>query len=84
MGPTNPKHSVRETTRRYLDAYADNADLYRLAYETFLTEPDVSRIWDDARQMFYRRIERNLRRGQEMGDTRSDSTLRLPQHCLAA
>jgi AcrR family transcriptional regulator len=70
--PDDPKHSVRETTLRYLQAYADNADLYRVAYETFLTEPDVNRIWDDARQMFYRRIERSLRRGQEMGDIRPD------------
>lgn len=70
--PDDPKHSVRETTQRYLQAYADNADLYRLAYETFLTEADVNRIWDNARQMFYQRIERNLRRGQELGDTRAD------------
>ena len=68
----DPRHSVHETTLRYLGAYAVNADLYRLAYETFMTDPDVNAIWDDARQMFYRRIERSLRRGQESGETRPD------------
>lgn len=68
----DPGHSVRETTIRYLEGYSMNADLYRLAYETFLTDPDVSRIWDDARHMFYRRIERSLRRGQAAGLVRED------------
>lgn len=68
----DPRHSVRETTLRYLKAYAENADLYRIAFETFLTEPDVSRLWEDARQMFYRRIERSLRRNQAAGEIRAD------------
>jgi AcrR family transcriptional regulator len=68
----DPRHSVRETTRRYLEAYAQNADLYRITFETFLTESDVTRLWEHARQMFYRRIERSLRRSQTAGGVRTD------------
>lgn len=70
--PGDPQHSVRETTQRYFELYRDNADLMRVEIEAAQTEPVVRDLWQGSRNMFYRRIARSLRRGQEQGIVRRE------------
>lgn len=65
--PGDPTRSVLVTTRKYLEMYRDNADLYRVLIEAAQTEPAVEQVWDEARRSFYDRIARALRRGQTQG-----------------
>jgi enoyl-CoA hydratase len=62
---SDPARSVRVTTRKYLEFYRDNADLYALLIEVAQTDPRVRQMWGDARDAFYTRIARMIRRSQE-------------------
>lgn len=70
--PGDPRHSVIESTFRYLELYRDNADLMRVEIEAAQTEPTVQVVWQEARAMFFQRIARSLRRGQDMGIVRPE------------
>lgn len=63
----DPEKSIRATTRKYLEFYRDNADLYRLLNEVAQTDAHVRRIWGDARDAFYVRIARMISRAQDEG-----------------
>lgn len=65
--PGDPQRSIVATTKRYLVQYREHADLYRVMIEAAQTERDIEQVWNDARQAFYRRIARNLRRAQDEG-----------------
>ncbi|HEY0903024.1 MAG TPA: enoyl-CoA hydratase-related protein [Marmoricola sp.] len=60
-----PARSVRVTTRKYLQFYRDNADLYRLLIEVAQTDSRVRHMWGEARDVFYARIARMITRAQE-------------------
>lgn len=64
---SEPERSVRATTQKYLEFYRDNADLYRLLLEVAQTDSHVRRMWGDARDVFYNRIARMIRRAQDEG-----------------
>ncbi|MPZ60583.1 MAG: TetR family transcriptional regulator [Propionibacteriales bacterium] len=70
--PGDPKHSVRESTLRYMELYRDNADLMRVEIEVAQTELTVHEVWRESRAMFFKRIARSLRRGQKEGIVRKD------------
>lgn len=70
--PGDPKHSVIETTQRYLKLYRDNADLMRVEIEAAQTEPTVHEVWRKSRSMFFKRIARSLRNGQQQGIVRPE------------
>lgn len=64
---SDPARSVRVTTRKYLEFYRDNADLYALLIEVAQTDPRVRQMWGEARDAFYTRISRMIRRSQDEG-----------------
>lgn len=75
--PGDPEHSVRETTRRYLELYRTHADLMRVEIEAAQTEQTVLEVWQDTRARFYDRIARSLARAQKEGVVRADIDTKL-------
>jgi AcrR family transcriptional regulator len=72
--PADPARSVRATTKKYLEFYRENADLYAMLIEVAQSDPRVRQIWTDARDVFYRRIARMITRAQsgELADPSLD------------
>jgi AcrR family transcriptional regulator len=75
--PADPMRSVLRTTEKYLSFYRDNRDLYKIMIEVAQHQPRVRAQWIDAREEFYRRIGRMLRRAQDQGVARSDMDCEL-------
>jgi AcrR family transcriptional regulator len=70
--PSDPMRSVLRTTEKYLTFYRDNRDLYKIMIEVAQHQPQVRAQWVEAREEFYRRIGRMLRRAQDQGIARAD------------
>jgi len=70
--PSDPLRSVSNTTEKYFTFYRDHRDLYKLVIEVSQTEDHVRAQWIAAREDFYTRISRMLRRAQELGVARAD------------
>jgi AcrR family transcriptional regulator len=70
--PERPLVSVMQTTEQYLKFYQSNADMLKTLIEVAQTDPIVDAAWDEARQQFYRRIERMLERGIRQDIVRPD------------
>jgi enoyl-CoA hydratase/carnithine racemase/AcrR family transcriptional regulator len=70
----DPARSVRTATKKYLDFYRENADLYAMLIEVAQSDPRVRQMWSDARDVFYRRIARMVTRAQarELADASLD------------
>jgi AcrR family transcriptional regulator len=76
--------AVEAATRDYLDAFARRRGVWRAMLEAFGGPTEVERQWIDLRARFVDRIERNLRRGREAGEVRSDLDPVLTAEALAA
>lgn len=63
----NPLHSVRVTTEKYLSFYEVNRDLYAILIEVAQSNEQVRAMWLQARDEFYTRIARMIRRAQAEG-----------------
>ncbi|MCW2601118.1 MAG: hypothetical protein JWM02_2947 [Frankiales bacterium] len=70
--PTDPMRSVLRTTEKYFTFYRDNRDLYKILIEVAQHEEHVRRQWIAAREEFYSRISRMLKRAQAQGLGRPD------------
>lgn len=70
--PNDPLRSVLRTTEKYFTFYRDNRDLYKIMIEVAQHEDQVRVKWVAAREEFYRRIGRMLRRAQDQGVGRRD------------
>jgi len=70
--PSDPTRSVLRTTEKYFTFYRDNRDLYKLLIEVAQHKDDVRAKWIQAREEFYQRISRMLRRAQDQGLARTD------------
>jgi len=70
--PSDPSRSVLRTTEKYFTFYRDNRDLYKLLIEVAQHKDDVRAKWIKAREEFYQRISRMLRRAQDQGLARAD------------
>ena len=76
--------AVEAATRDYLRAFARRRGVWRAMLEAFGGSSDVERQWIDRRARFVDRIARNLRRGREAGEVRSDLDPVLTAEALAA
>jgi AcrR family transcriptional regulator len=64
--------AVEAATRDYLRAFARRRGVWRAMLEAFGGPSDVERQWIELRARFVDRIARNLRRGVQAGEVRSD------------
>lgn len=80
----DPVDSVRLTTRRYLAFYAENRALMGVLVELSLSDPKVRSIWQDSREMFYKRISRALARGVRAGSVRRDIDIDVAAEMLGS
>ncbi|SFE38924.1 TetR/AcrR family transcriptional regulator [Blastococcus tunisiensis] len=55
-----PLESVRVTVARYVSGFADNVDLWLLLDQMSATNPRFTRLRDDYRRQFVRKIERGI------------------------
>lgn len=79
----DPMYSVSRSTVQYMRNYHKHADLMRIQVEAAQSHPRAAEIWHAAREMFYSRIRRSLRRGRDEGVVRDDIDLELAASLLA-
>lgn len=72
--PDVPLKSVRVTVDRYVSAFEENVDLWRLLDEMSATNPRFQEIRDDTRREFTRKIQRGIESSLNQADVGSMRT----------
>lgn len=75
-----PLESVRATVDRYVAAFEENVDLWRLLDEMSVTNPRFLELRDDTRRQFVRKIQRGIDGSlsqADVGDMRTDIVAEL-------